>query len=150
VKDIMDSMIDPSADAVWESVGTVIDATGTHETFPQNDEEWAAVRRHAVILMEAANLLLMPGRHIARPGEKAEDPKIELSPEAIEELVKQDRQTWDRLALALHEGAASAIKFIDSKDTEGIMTAGDAIYQACDSCHRKYWYPNDELGLRRF
>src|SRR5207248_1665475 len=93
VKDIMDSMVDPNADFVWESVATVIDADGTHETFPQNDEEWTELRRHTITLMEATNLLLTPGRHVARTGEKADDPKIELAPEAIEAMVNQDRQS---------------------------------------------------------
>jgi hypothetical protein len=37
IKDIMDSVIDPNADAVWEAVATTVDATGIHEKFPQND-----------------------------------------------------------------------------------------------------------------
>jgi hypothetical protein len=40
IKDIMDSIIDPNADELWQSVSTVVDATGMHERYPKTDEEW--------------------------------------------------------------------------------------------------------------
>jgi hypothetical protein len=60
IKDIMDSMVDPSADYVWRSVGAEITAAGTVERAPTTDEDWAAERRHVFLLVEAANLLVMP------------------------------------------------------------------------------------------
>src|SRR5437773_4605591 len=79
IKDIMDSMVDPGADVLWESVSSTVDERGITDKAPRTDEEWKDVRRHAVMLVEATNLLLVPGRHVAKPGEKAEDPKVELS-----------------------------------------------------------------------
>jgi len=150
VKDIMDSMVDPNADFVWNSVATIVDAEGEHERFPQTDEEWNELRRHTIALLEATNLLLIPGRHIARPGEKAENPNVELSPEEIEALVNKDRASWIRLAHGLHDSVALALKAVDARDKEGIMTAGGGIQDACESCHQKYWYPNDTTGLKRY
>src|SRR5436189_5377630 len=77
IKDIMDSMVDPGADYIWDSVETVVSAKGVEEKLPRTDEEWKEVRRHAVMLMEATNALQIPGRHVAAPGEKADDPKVE-------------------------------------------------------------------------
>src|SRR6185436_16161216 len=57
IKDIMDSMVDPSADYIWESVGTEVSAKGVIEKAPKNPEEWKEERRRAVLLVEAANLL---------------------------------------------------------------------------------------------
>jgi hypothetical protein len=150
IKDIMDSMVDPNADFVWNSVATIVDAEGEHERFPQTDEEWKELRRHTVTLLEATNLLLIPGRHIARPGEKAENPKVELGPEEIEDLVNKDRASWIRLAYGLHDSVAVALKAVDARDKEGIMSAGEGIDKACESCHQKYWYPNDTTGLKRY
>src|SRR5262245_45579567 len=62
IKDIMDSMVDPNADYIWESVETVVSAKGVEEKMPRTDEEWKEVRRHAIALAEATNLLRMPGR----------------------------------------------------------------------------------------
>ena len=59
VQQLMEMMVDPAADVVWDAVGTVITAEGTDDWFPQTDEEWAAVRNSAVVLMESGNLLMM-------------------------------------------------------------------------------------------
>jgi hypothetical protein len=143
IKDIMDSVIDPSADELWESVSTTVDATGMHEKFPQTDEEWKAVRRDAIRLLEGTNLLLIPGRLVAKHGEKSENPGIELEPEEMEVLINQDRATFEKLAHGLHDSVMVALKAIDARDKEGLLDSGDAIDQACESCHVKYWYPNE-------
>ena len=61
IKDIMLSIVDPSADVVWLSVTTVQSSAGTVDTAPKNDEEWKKVRQGAIALTEASNLLMMPG-----------------------------------------------------------------------------------------
>src|SRR5207302_7574259 len=35
IKDLMESIIDPSADVLWGAVTTVVDQEGIHETFPK-------------------------------------------------------------------------------------------------------------------
>ena len=57
VKDIMDSMVDPGADFMWQAVETIISANGVEEKAPRTDEEWKEVRRHAIMVLEATNLL---------------------------------------------------------------------------------------------
>ena len=93
VKDIMDSIIDPSADFLWDSVATIVTLAGTEERQPRSDEEWRNVRRRAIQVIEGTNLILMPDRHVARPGERSENPNVELEPEQIETRIKEDRQT---------------------------------------------------------
>ena len=79
IKDIMDSIVDPGADGIWGAVETVVSAKGVEEKQPHTDEEWKEVRRKAIMLLEATNLLQMPGRHVAKAGEKADDSKVELA-----------------------------------------------------------------------
>src|SRR6516162_5046613 len=71
IKDIMDSMVDPSGDFLFESVQQIADEKGVREKAPQTDEEWEDVRHHAFILLEAPNLLTMAGRRVAQTGEKS-------------------------------------------------------------------------------
>ena len=145
VKDIMDSIVDPSADVVWDSVEIVVTASGTEERAPKTDDEWKEVRRRAISMIEASNMLLVPGRHIARAGEKAENPNIELQPERIEEMVNADRAQWTTLAHGLHDAASAALKAIDDKDKNALLYSGDGLDRACENCHLKYWYPPDLL-----
>src|SRR6202166_1624663 len=67
IKDLMESIIDPSADALWGAVGTVVDKEGIHESFPKTPEEWHDVRRAAVRIIEGGNLLVMPAGREAAP-----------------------------------------------------------------------------------
>ncbi len=145
VKDIMDSMVDPIADVLWESVATLVTSKGTEERMPKTDEDWVKVRRGAITLIEATNLLRMPGRKIARPGEKSENPNVELEPEEMQALVDKDRETWNKMAHALHAAASEALRNIEAKNAQGLMDAGEQIDSACENCHLKYWYPNQVI-----
>jgi len=143
----MDSIVDPSADEIWESVATVVDANGIHDKFPQTDEEWKAVRRDAIRLLEATNLLQMPGRQVAKHGEKSENPGIELEPEEMEKLINNDRETFYKRAQGLHDAVMVSFKAIEAKDKEALLSSGAGIDEACEKCHMIYWYPNEPKGL---
>lgn len=140
VKDIMDSIIDPSADFIWDSVEIVVTLQGTEEKAPKADDDWKALRRHAITLLEASNLLLVPGRRIAGPGEKAEDARIDLNPDEIEARVTEDPAAWMSGAHQLHDAVMVSLKAIDAKDKKALLEAGDVLDQSCETCHRKYWY----------
>src|SRR5262249_17543674 len=86
IKDLMESIIDPSADVLWGAVGTVADKEGVHELLPKTQEEWLDVRRAAVRIIEGGNLLMMPGREAAPPGTKSEVPGVELEPAEMTQL----------------------------------------------------------------
>jgi hypothetical protein len=141
VKDIMTSIVDPESDVIWNSVATVVSVTGTEERRPSTDEEWATLRRSAIQLVEATNLLLVPGRLVARTGEKSENPKIELEPPAIQKLIAEDPAAWAKLVGGLHDAAAPALKAIDAKNADQLFEAGGHLEDACEACHRRYWYP---------
>jgi hypothetical protein len=44
VKQLMQGIVDPSADGVWESVSVIFTKAGMEERRPRTDKEWAAVR----------------------------------------------------------------------------------------------------------
>jgi len=144
IKDIMDSMVDPSGDFMFESVVEIADANGITHKAPQTDEEWEQVRHRALILLEAPNLLIMEGRKVAKPGEKSKNPEVELQPEQIEELVDRDHSGFVRRARKLQDAAAMALKAVDAKDKDALFHSIESIDKACENCHLHYWYPNDK------
>jgi len=145
IKDIMDSAVDPAADYIWESVATEVSAAGIVEKRPQNDEEWKEERRRAIVLVEAANLLMMPGRHVAKAGEKADNPEVELGPEEIEHLINTDRADFLRLAKEFQGTGLELLKAVDDKNLDEILRTGGDLDTRCENCHKKYWYPNDPV-----
>jgi hypothetical protein len=144
VRDIMTSIIDPGADVLWNSVATIVSLTATEERAPKTDEEWQAVRRSAVQLVEATNLLRVPGRHVARAGEKSQNPRIELQPETIQRMIAEDPAMWTQHVDQLHEAAVPALQAADARNAKGLFDAGEHIERACESCHQQYWYPPKE------
>lgn len=140
IKDLMDGMVDPAADTIWNSVATTITMKGKEEKAPHTDEEWATVHRSAIQLLEASNLLQIPGRHVAKPGQRNEQ-GIELQPEQIETLINQDRQAWITLAHGLHDAATQALDAADARDPAKVLESGEQIDNACERCHQMYWYP---------
>ena len=145
IKDLMLSIVDPSADVVWLSVTTIVDEKGLVETVPKTDEEWKKVRQGAIALAEAANLLKMPGRRVAQPGEKSETPGVELEPEEMDVLIAKDRAAWHERATHLHDAAIDVIAAIDAKDGNKVFELGEKIEETCENCHKQYWYPNEVI-----
>jgi cytochrome c556 len=145
IKEIMQHIVDPAADDVWQAVMTVDSAQGTVETVPRSDEDWTKARSGAVTLMEAANLLLMPGRHVAKSGEKSDAPGVELEPAEMEANILKDLPEFHKAALGLHNAATQALAAIDAKDPNKLFELGETIEVACEHCHSRYWYPNEKI-----
>lgn len=113
VKQIMAGIVMPAAYVVFDSVSTIVDAKGVQENQPRTDEEWAIVGANAAVLIESANMLLIGNRAV-------------------------DQGDWVKMANAMADAGRIALKAAEGKSPEGILEAGEAINQSCDSCHEKY------------
>ena len=145
IKELMDTIVDPSADVVWNAVSTTVTKSGPDERVPRSDADWTSVRQGAIRLVEASNLLVMPGRHVAHPGEKSETPGVELEPEQMEALINQDRAVWNQRAEAFRTVGLEVLKATDARDANALFEAGDRLDTACENCHKQYWYPNEKI-----
>ena len=113
LKQVMEWVVDPAADAIWDSVKSISTEAGTKDIAPENDEQWAAVRNGAAMLMESGNLLMLPGR-------------------------ARDQQQWLANARRLTTTAEAALKAAQAKDKDAVFAAGGDIDNACKSCHQQY------------
>ena len=141
VEELMRSMIDPAADAVWDAVVTEATADGIVETRPETEGDWLRLRGHALTLAEAANLLLIEGRRIAARESRSELPGIDLHPEAIQELVAEDWDGWVETARGLRATGAVVLDAVEARDVDALLVAGTELDLACENCHARYWYP---------
>jgi hypothetical protein len=112
-KELMANVMDPTADIVWESVGTVMTKEGTFEKAPQTDEEWASVKAGAILLAEAGNLLMIPSR-------------------------SGGNDEWNKRAVDLIHQSQRMIKAIDARDKKGVFDIGADIYETCVNCHKRF------------
>ena len=142
--ELMDSLIDPSADAVWRSAGSIIDESGVHDLAPRTPEDWANVRRAGIRIIEGVNLLTMPGRHVAPPGTRSVAPGVELEPEQIEEVIEHQRATFVSFARTLQLVGSDVVRASDAKDAAALLEIGGRMEAVCESCHQTFWYPHAE------
>jgi hypothetical protein len=147
IAELMDSVIDPSADALWDAVGTTVTSKGTVQHQPRTDEEWRAERRHAIALIEGTNLLVMDGRKVVAPGAAVLDQNVQgvLGPEEAQKTFESQHTAFVQFAYALHDVGEQMLKAIDAKNPEGMMAAGATMDEVCEACHLTFWYPNQVI-----
>ena len=119
VKELMVSVVDPAADVLWDSVGTVITEEGVDDWYPVTEEEWAEVRNAAVVLMESGNLLMI--------GDRA-----------------RDQEAWMAMCEQMVDAGAAALEAAESKDPDAVFAVGEQVYFACDRCHNLYWVGDEQ------
>jgi hypothetical protein len=149
IKDVMESMIDPSADTLWGAAGTIIDKQGTQDLSPKTQEQWLDVRRAAVRIIEGANLLMMPGREAAPAGTKSEAPGVELEPAEITALIKKKRKSFDAFAKALQALGLEARQATEAKNVPLLEDIGGRMEDVCERCHQTFWYPQAKQASTR-
>jgi len=149
IQDIMEGIVAPSADVLFDAVATDITAEGINEKKPETDEDWEKVEHNAIALVEAMNMIKVPGRIVARPGEKtkSEGPDApELTAPEIKAKIDKDRAKFLMYANKLQDQAIIALAIARKHDAKGLFDIGEGIDDACESCHLEYWYPNDKAA----
>jgi hypothetical protein len=146
IQELMQTIVDPAADAVWEAVSSETGPHGIEEHQPRSEAEWLAVRRHALTLVEAGNLLLVPGRPVSHGGKPLEDAHVPgiLDARQVAQAIDADRGAFAARVLDLHAAGSEALAAVDARDAQRLMRAGERIDAACEGCHMHYWYPNAE------
>jgi hypothetical protein len=112
VRQTMELIIDPAADVIWDSAGSVVSAAGEQDLAPASPEGWARVEAAAAVLAESGNLLLMPGR--------------------------SGGPDWDRHAGDLIAAGKLAMAAAQRQDADALFEAGGRIYEVCLACHSQY------------
>ena len=112
--ELMHAVVDPSADVLWASVGSVVTTEGVENFFPRTEDEWIRIENAATMLMESGNLLMI--------GERA-----------------QDQADWMTLSQGLVDAGKLALIAAQSRNPDQIFNIGGEVYGACDACHQRYW-----------
>ncbi len=113
IKQIMNGIVAPGANAVFNAVSTTVTEKGIEEVAPRNDEEWAALGNSAAALAEAGNMMMLDGRAV-------------------------DAGDWVKMSRALVDAGTQTLKAVDAKSTDAVLSAGEAVNESCDNCHAKY------------
>ncbi len=83
--------------------------------------KWEAVENSSLAMVEAANLLIVPGRLCSNG-----------------KTVPTNSADWPRLVQGLRDASMMSYRAAQSKDKDKILDATDALTTACSNCHVKY------------
>ncbi len=110
---LMQAVVDPNADAIWDAVKSIDTKEGSQEIRPKTEEQWTAVRNAAVTVAEAGNLLMLVPR-------------------------AKDGGEWMKRAQDMVNTGEEAIRAAETKNADRLFTVGGDIYESCSNCHRQY------------
>lgn len=103
VRQVHDAMIIPASDALF----------ALETSAPKNNAGWAAAKKHALTIAEAARLLA--GGALAR-----------------------DKGQWTRYARSLADKAEAEAKSFDRRNADDIALANGDMLEVCQDCHATY------------
>jgi hypothetical protein len=152
VKELMEYMIDPASDYVFDSVKTIVQPNGkVVEIVPKTDDDWKKLQVGAVTMLEGIYLL-----KVQRPFTPAGDVNNsvgpdanELSPTEIAAKVQKDPVEWNARIEALRNVGLQVLEIVKKKNTQELWDASENLDEACEACHRSYWYPKEDANFYR-
>ena len=115
---LMVGLVDPAADGIWNSVGSIVTSTSEETWAPSTDEDWRRLEGHARALARGAEALADPAR-------------------------VNGREDWAVPARALRVASAAALAAAQRRDVNGISAASEQLLDACQQCHTHYWLPTE-------
>jgi len=143
IKEIMNDVIRPAADALWGATAVYITEEGEDDRSPKNDEEWLAVDESRIAMERAIEALSEPGRKVDA-ADAPEPGEGDLHPVEIEALIKQEPEVWAAKLSALSESMLNTKKAIEDQNVETLSEVGAEIDEACEGCHQHFWYPENQ------
>jgi cytochrome c556 len=90
---------------------------------------------------------MVEGRPVAHPGQQLEEAggTTDYTPAQAQVEIDKDRATFIAFAHALQDAAGMALTAIERRDAEALLIAGGHLDEACEACHRRFWYPDSPL-----
>jgi hypothetical protein len=135
LNDVMRSVMDQAAWGFWDRQGETTGSKGeTISRVPPDpakltdenakaeaEKEWDKARYAVVTLIQATNLIKLPGYQRT--------------------VEKNDNGDWIKYTDQLNALAHQALDAVDAKDGDKMFKVGGDIFEACGACHQKYLLP---------
>lgn len=143
MREIMHNIVEYNAFKIFNSVAVTVTEKGTEEKQPRTDEEWDELLHASMALAESPNLLVTPGRQIAKPEEmNSSDGPEELVPKDIQSKIDANRDLWLKHVDELQKVGTETMGIVNAKNVQGLFDIGEKIDRVCENCHLEFWYPN--------
>lgn len=144
LREIMHNIVEYNAFKIFNSVAVTVTEKGTVEQQPRTDEEWDELLHASMALAESPNLIVTPGRQIAKPEEmNTSDGPEELVPKDIQSKIDSNHDLWLKHVGELQKVGTETMGIVNAKNVQGLFDVGEKIDKVCENCHLEFWYPNE-------
>jgi len=140
LRQLMQSVIDPNAQALWTAVSYVATESGVKETMPVTDADWDALLQSAITLAESGNALLVADRPVADASYETERRAFQFSAAEIAERRVKGAENWDVIARGMQDLVLETLDAVQRRDIFALTEKGAVINEACEACHASFWY----------
>ncbi len=113
MKQVMNLVLEPAADVVWDSAGYIVTIEGETNLAPTDEEGWLRVQAAGGTLVEAGNALMLPGRH-------------------------DGQADWLEFSAAISATGMQIIAAGEAQDQDAVFQTGATLYSVCVACHQVY------------
>lgn len=113
VKQLCEGIITASSDAIF-NVG---------REAPSDEEDWAVMKNHALMLAESGNLFMIAGR-------------------------ARDTDEWMSMSQDLVDAGVAALRGVEARDVDALLAAGDQLVVVCETCHEPYRDGGESMPIR--
>lgn len=112
--EVMGHVIDPAAWTYWRGSGTEVTAKGERDLSPTTEEGWTELENGAAVLIEAGNILQLPGR------------------------TREPVADWNKYAQQLTARGREAKEAAEKHDKAAVYAKGGEVYEVCTACHKQF------------
>ena len=118
--DLMAWVIEPAADNIWDSSGSVVTLEGEISLTPITREDWEALKNSAMVIAESGQMLSLSKRAL-------------------------DEYGWKTMSELLTKNGLETFQAAEEQDSIRLFRLGAELYQVCLSCHEAYWLKTVEI-----
>lgn len=111
INHVMVAQIDHASHELWDAA--------RQERVPETDQDWRELQHHAIQIATGGTSIALGGSGQADAG--------------YVQLVG-----WSQYAQDMTDAAVSAFWATENQDLDALLTAGDALVESCEGCHREF------------
>jgi cytochrome c556 len=144
LREAMKSVLAPQAQVLWDISNKGMNDQGEPDASKLKDEDWAKIASAAKMLQSSATELAdAKSIIVARTGEKIQDEENPGASTAqqVQGFIDRDIQSFSVMARALANSGADFAAAAKEHDAAKLANASGSLDQVCESCHLRYWYP---------
>jgi cytochrome c556 len=98
------------------------------------------LEQQAYILVEASNLLLIPGRNVLPPGHEDEIGPGSLTASQIRQKIDTEWDAFSSFAQAFRDAGTVVLTAVQNKNADAVFESGGPLDEVCEGCHTAFWY----------